>query len=365
MSARSSIAISVVLLGTVACGGTAPTSGPPTAAGPTSAAASTKAPTAAPTVSPAPTRLVGVFPNADGSTFVGLPTRFGHAQPGAGRIWGVLQYGEDTRDIVRIDPETFDIQVLVDDLPVLANPVHGVAFSGSFWLSSWDKSSVEQYDLATGELIREIKVGLHPIEPVVAYGDVWTLDHHGDSVTRIDVDTGEAQSIQMPGSLPLQVTPVSDDLMLVNGVSPTTYVIDPDQMEFVDTYQPSGCYEAPGWHASAIDGRLWRKRCDVDEVAILDARTGEVLETFPSPIHASIEPLVVDGIWWFPTAAEYDAGLFTLAGFDPETREIVGTWQHTASITEGWAFAGLNAWWRWGNEGILGVPADTLRAAVE
>jgi hypothetical protein len=362
MSARSGVAISILLLSAAACGTSQPVPSPTlgrAATAPPTAPASSR-----PTLVPRPTRAVGVFPNADGSTFVGTPTLLNLAQPGDGAIWGSLRDPGVGTDVVRIDPDTLEFEVFLQGLPILPNPVGGVAANGSFWLGSYDRSSFTQYDIETGKVVREIKVGRNPVEPVVAYGDLWTPNHNGDSVTRIDVETGDARSISLPGARPLQITAVADDLMLVNGPSPTTFVVDPQRMKLVGTYEPSGCYEAPGWTASAFQGQLWRKRCGVDEVAILDPRTGKVLESFDAPIHASLAPLVVDGIWWFPTAADNVAGNFALAGLDPGTREIVGSWKYPASISEGWAFAAFDSWWRWGDEGILRVPADTLRASM-
>jgi hypothetical protein len=383
MAARSTSSMVVALFVAAACNPAAPALTPPTVApserapyqthgpaAPTSAATSTAPTRTGPPATPKPPPSVDVVTNPDGSTFIGLPGTFGFAQPGQpaeGGIWGIHQVPDFVRDVVRIDARTFETTVLVADLRVLPNPIHGVAVDGSFWLSSWDKSAVDQYAIDTGELVRSIPVGDHPIEPVFAYGAIWTLDHHGDSVTRIDAATGEGQTLWMPESLPLRLTPVADDLLLVNGASPRTYMVDPERMEALGTYELAGCFEThAGWFATAIDGYLWRQRCNADEVAILDPRTGALVDTFPSPVDPSIAPLVVDGIWWFPTTTRYEADTpFSLAGLDPESRKIVGTWTATTRLTEGWAFAAFDAWWRWGKEGLLRIPADILRASVQ
>ena len=285
------------------------------------------------------------------------------AQPGYGAIWGIFQH-DGVRDLVRLDPQTLEFETVVGGLPILVHPVAPVAANGFIWLASDPGGTVQQYDAATGELVREITTGPIGVEPVVAYGDVWTLNHRGDSVTRIDVDTGDTRSVQLPGARPLLLTPVDDELLLVSDPGPTTWVVDPERMELIGTYEAAACYDEPGWLGSAFDGVLWRKRCNEDVVDVLDPRTGKVLDTFESPVHANLDPLPVDGILWFTTEADNTRGYLGLAGLDPRTREIVATYQATERITEGWAFAAFDAWWRWGDEGVLRVPADTLRAAA-
>jgi len=363
MTARFRLATSVLVLTLAACdaaspGGSQPTAGTedPTA----SPAAASVAPTRPPaSAAPGPWSSPGASVNADGSVRITPPTLFDFAQPGDdGAVWGILQYAGVGREIVRLDPESYEFRTVVDGLPILPNPVAPVALNGSIWLVSWDKSSVTQYDAGSGELIREIKVGTNPIEPVVAYGDVWTINHNSDSVTRIDSETGEVfPPIDLPDSHPLSITVVTDDLMLVNGPGPTTFVVDPLQMTTIGTYESAECFE----RSAAIDGRLWSKRCGKDEIAILDPRTGRVLDAFDSPAvpHYPYLPLVVDGVMWLPAAA--DTGRFGVVGLRPDTHEAVGAYEVPAEIREGWAFAAFDSWWRWGWEGLLRVPADTLR----
>jgi hypothetical protein len=300
--------------------------------------------------------------NPDGSVWIRTEAVFSFAQPGDGAIWGILQYGRVSREIVRMDVETYEIEAVVTGLPILPNPVAPVVVSGSIWLVSWDKSSVTQYDAETGEMIREIKVGEHPIEPVAAYGDVWTINHDGDSVTRIDSKTGEAHpSIDLPDSHPLSITVVADDLMLVNGPSPTTWVVDPGRMELIGTYEPSQC--VTDRRGMVVSGHQWLKACERDEILIVDPRTGEALESFASPV-IPYPPLYVNGNMWLPTAADNGPDTFALAGLDPNSYKVLAEYAQPAAIHEGSTFAAFDSWWRWGDEGLLRIPADTLREAA-
>src|SRR5215210_6507867 len=338
----------------------------PSIAAPTTSAATagvsrSPSPSGTPTLTPRPT---SPLVNADGSVWITPPVLFDFASPGDGSIVGILQEPAVGRDIVRIDPATNTIETVISGLPILPNPVSPVTANGYIWLASWDKSSVTQYDAATGEMIREIEVGEHPIEPVVAYGDVWTINHEGDSLTRIDVETGEAHPpIDLPGSIPLWVAPVADDLMLAGGPGQTIFLVDPERMQVTASYVPAECF---GDRRAVIDGELWVRLCDTDEIAIVDPRTGEAIDSFESAA-LPYPPLVVDGNIWLPSAgssSKSNPGSFQLVGLDPETYAVVGEYEQAADINEGSVFAEFDFWWRWGWEGLLRVPADTLREAT-
>lgn len=352
------------------CAGAPATSPTPIPTTPTATVQATAAPTpqVSATVAPSPAATATAAPvtvNADGSVFIRPPLKFDFAQPGDGAIWGLLQEPGVGQNIVRIDPVTYEIETVVTGLPFLPNPVSPVAHNGSIWLASWDKSSVTQYDAETGDEIREIEVGFHPIEPVVAYDDVWTLNHHGDSVTRIDSHSGEAYpAIDLPGAGPLSLTVVSDELMLVQGPGPLIYAVNPREMTVLGHYDDPVCFEERGASRGAmVAGTLWRKYCDSDEVAIVDPATGQVVESFESPA-IPYQPLVVDGNLWMPFAADNGPGIFGLIGLHPVTHEEIGRYEQDLTIREGSSVVSFDSWWRWGWEGLLRVPADTLRAAV-
>jgi len=369
----SVLALAVALL--AACGSSPPaaSSSPPLSRpSPTAAADATGMPlaSAAPTASPAPASAtpapISPIVNADGSVWIRPPAFFDFAQPGDGAVWGILQESGVGREIVRIDPATNEIEVVVSGLPILPNPVSPVAANGFIWLGSWDKNSVTQYDAETGEMIREIDVGLRPIEPVVAYGDVWAINHNGDSLTRINVQTGEPYPpLDLPDSLPLWITPVSDDLMLAGGPGPTVYLVDPQRMKVTGSYEATEHFEQrANVRGAVIDGLQWLKRSNLDEIAIVDPRTGEVLDSFESEA-IPYPPLIVDGNIWLPSVGDNsNVGKFQLVGLDPETHEVVGQYEQPSDINEGSVFADFDSWWRWGDGGLLRVPSDTLREAL-
>jgi hypothetical protein len=339
-------------------------------------AAATRSPVVTPTASAAPspsrttvvastapsaTAAIGATVNPDGSVWIRPPAQFDFGSPGEGAVWGVLQQPGVGRTIVRIDPVSYEIEPVVDGLPILPNPVAPVTHNGSIWLVSWDKSSVTQYDAETSELIREIDVGLHPIEPVVAYGDVWAINHEGDSLTRIDAETGEAYAaIDIPDSVPLAITPIDDELMIVTGPSQTHYLVNPDTMEMTGSYEPAECFA----NGAMVGEEYWVKICERDEIAIVDPATGDVLDSFEARALPAT-PLVVDGNVWMPFGAENGPGIFGLVGLDPQTHAVVGEYEQQANIREGSAFTAFGSWWRWGWDGLLRIPAETLRDAVQ
>jgi hypothetical protein len=368
MPARSSVLITVLLVIVAGCG-PVPAAGTRAPVGSPTGSAASNHPGAttgsSPTTEPSPTPRVGAFPNPDGSAMVSLPARFGFAEPGDGRIWGILQYEGVGRDVVRIDPDTYELEAVVRGLPIRPNPVAAVVVNGSIWLVGDAAGSVTQYDATSGAVIRKIAAG-PSIEPVAAYGDVWTIDHDGDSITRIDSETGvPSPAIELPpGSKPLTITVVADDLMLVNGPdgSPTTWMVDPQQMKLIGTYDSTGCLKHYGHIGAAIDGLVWRQNCERTAVTIIDPRTGKRLKSFASPV-APYPPLYVDGDLWLPVTGG-SPGTAGLALVDPDTHEVVRTYEQSARFHEGWWFAAFDSWWRWGDEGLLRIPAQTLREAT-
>lgn len=276
-------------------------------------------------------------------------------------LWGIVQ--DSARHVVRVDPETYEVKKVVTGIPIRPNPHLPIVADGFIWLVG-PLDTVTQYDAVTGRKIRDIKVGKVPVEPIVAFGDVWTVNHEGDSVSRIDTATGNTRTIDLPGSHPLTMTVVADDLIVVNGPGPIFYPADPTQMQPVgSTYQPGACFTFRGVLGYGIDGRAWLKPCDKDEIVLVDPRTGTVTDTFASPAFP-YPPLVVDGIPWFPNAESNSRGPFRLFALDPTTHKVVATYEQPTDIIDGWVFAAFDSWWRWGNGGLLRVPADTLRAAA-
>jgi hypothetical protein len=368
MPARSFATITILLVIIVGCGSAGSGGSPSPAGSPTAPPASSRATATArpsPMTTPSPTTRVGVFPNPDGSVLVRLPGKFGFAQPGDDGIWGIVENPGVGRDVVRIDPETYRVEAIVEGLPIKPDPIAPVVLNGSIWLVD-GIAHVTQYDAATGEFIREIGVG--GVEPVVAYGSVWTIDHYDDSVARIDPETGEASSIELPGSRPLTITVVSDDLMLVNGPqgSPTTtWLVDPTQMKLVGTHKATGCFKQYGQIGTAIEGQVWRRYCGTDEVTIGDPRTGEILESFHSPA-CPYPPLYVDGSMWLPSGPEPCSDTTRgLVALNPETRDVVGTYELPAEVrVGGWWFAAYDSWWYADADGLVRVPSDTLRDAT-
>ena len=363
MSTRSNVAITFMLVIVVGCGSAASGGSPAPVGTPVGSATPSRAEE---TIRPSPTARVGAFPNPDGSVEVRLPAAFGFAQPGDGGIWGILERRGVGRDVIRIDPGTYRVETLVHDLPIKPDPIAPVVLNGSIWLVD-GIAHVTQYDAATGEVIREIGVG--GVEPVVAYGSVWTIDHSYDAVTRIDPETGEASSIELPGSRPLTITVVSDDLMLVDGPEgnpTTTWLVDPTQMKLLGTHEATGCFKQYGQIGTAIDGQVWRRYCGTYEVTIADPRTGEILDSFHSPA-CPYPPLYVDGNMWLPSGPEPCSDMTRgLVALDPETHDVVGAYELPADVrVGGWWFAAFDSWWYSHREGLVRVPADTLRNALD
>lgn len=330
-----------------------PTIGPD----PSGTPAASRAPS--PTSAPSPPASVP-SPSAtpdEGSIPIGEPGQvLAHLLVGDDALWGVSEKG-NSRTILKVDPETNTVEAVVEGLPRLPNPIHGMAVNGSLWITSWDRGVVTEYDAATGEELSEHPVGLHPIEPVYAFGDLWTLNHNGGSVSRIDTQAKEVVATIQLGdgtSQPLWAT-AGGDLLWVVAVTETIYGIDPQSNEVAREIQ-TGIPRLTG--VGYFADRLLASSSGVPGVTQFDPLTGENLGPFELPVSGS--PLEVDDRLWFaaPSGGDYVERLVAL---DAESLEVVDQFVLPGRFSAGTLAVAFNSFWVSGREGTVRVPAEALR----
>jgi outer membrane protein assembly factor BamB len=301
--------------------------------------------------------------NPDGSVWISQGAG-GFVMTGDDAIWAIFDNGS-TRDIVRIDPATNEMETALS-VPRLPNPITAVGVGDFVWVASWDRGSVTQYDEQTGEEIAEHPVGTHPVEPIYAYGDIWTTAIHSNQVARIDAETADVELLEMdPSGEPIGMTMVRDDRALIGNAGKSPYVINPQTMAVLGVFDPhvaSGCWP----RIAAIEGQLWMDNCTLDDpLVIVDLDTGEELGEVDSPVTADA-PLFVDDLMWMPREINNELGHRdgqNWVGIDHVTHELVAEYAAASRFTEDGYAVGFDSLWMFGHEGILRIPADTLRDA--
>jgi hypothetical protein len=276
-------------------------------------------------------------------------------------VWGVADR-PDGREIFRIDPATNEVTTVVTGLPVLPNPIHGMAVNGSIWISSWDADSVTQYDAATGLEVATVPVGQSPIEPVYAYGDVWTLNHHGGSVSRIDVEAETVAATIDVAELgrggPLTADAGGGFLWVAAPNTPAVVAIDPETNAVARTIElDTAC--TPG--VSYFGDALWVRGCP-GGVQILDPETGEQLGHSGTEMPTSEGRLEVGDRAWIPGPIG-PAGSVTFVAVDPDSSEVVDEFELATSFEEDLrTTVGFGSMWLYsGASGhVVRLPVSTL-----
>jgi hypothetical protein len=270
-------------------------------------------------------------------------------------LWGIAQQ-DGARSIVRLDPVSNSVETVVEGLPVLPNPIHGMAANGSLWISSWDKSVVTEYDAESGAEIAEHPVGLHPIEPVYAFGDIWTLNHDGGSVSRIDT---AAKEVAATLELGLGEEPIwahaGGGLLWVVGVTSTVYGINPETNTVSRTVE-TDLEDLVG--VAHIANRLWLRSFGDDTTKLFDPDSGESLGPLDQPVRGA-QPLELNGRLWLPRVSGGDY-VDALVAIDPQSLEIVDEFELGERFSEGEYTVAFDSIWVSGREGIMRVPAEAL-----
>jgi hypothetical protein len=318
----------------------------------------TPEPSATPTASTTPTTSTTPEPVATpdvGFIAIGEPGQVRGLLAGDDALWGVSESG-DSRSIFKVDPQSNEVETVVEGLPRLPNPIHGMAVNGSLWMTSWDESAIIEYDPTTGEELAEYPVGLHPIEPVYAFDDVWSLDHHGGTVSHMDTRAREVVTIEVGDRAPTpRGATAGGDLLWVVGLTEVIYGIDPQTnavAQEIDTDIP--CLMGVGYFAD----RLIVSSCEVPGMAQFDPVTGESLGPLELP---GVPQLEVDGRLWLvaPSSGDYVERLLAL---DAQTLEEVDEFVLPGRFTAGTVAVAFDSFWVSGREGTVRIPADALRA---
>lgn len=227
-------------------------------------------------------------------------------------------YVQSEGHIVRLDPDTHAATLLVDGL----SPAFGLnAGYGSVWASREgpDRGWIERFDAASGAKTAEIEVGLLPVESITAFDSIWVPNDHSGTVSRIDPATDSVvQEIEVSppgGGGPVSLAAGADMIWSVSASENTITQIDPASNEVVRElplpYRPC--------RVGYASGRVWAAYCDLRQVLVFDALSGEQLGELDGP------PIAIDGgPAWLATYYRGDDD-FLLSEIDLATLEIRDT----------------------------------------
>ena len=194
-----------------------------------------------------------------------------------------------------------------------------VTVSGdSAWLANVG-TGITRYDLATGEMLGEIKTNDICLAMDEGFGSLWAGDCVDNTLLRIDVATGElVATINLPfASIPGESSvAVGDDSvwMLSTGTQPDLVRIDPATNEVADVFPaPSGAAAV-----RAGDGSLWISRAHAGQLLRVDPATGEELAAIDVAPESVFLALGEGGVWTMGSTGE-------VVHVDPATNSVVAT----------------------------------------
>jgi hypothetical protein len=130
---------------------------------------------------------------------------------------------------------------------------------GSIWGTNYDGGRVDRHDLASGELVAEIRTGPGPDGITVHDGSVWVVNHGADWLSRIDPESGEATQIRLgtAGRAMAGVVPAWDLIWVTGPFARALLGIDPSTDELVKTV-PVPMYPCS---VGYVVDRLWVGAC--------------------------------------------------------------------------------------------------------
>jgi YVTN family beta-propeller protein len=270
-------------------------------------------------------------------------------------VWGTV-YEATERSVVRIDPGTNATTTVVGPLPPAQ--IASIGVGGTVWVADWDTSSITGYDIATGDAVAELPVGLHPIEPVAAFGDLWSLDHHGGTVTRIDTETRTVEAtitVGAPGERgPNSAAAGGGLLWVVTPNTPVVVAIDPETSTIARRLRldEDTCVSA----VSYVADRVWLRECEISRVIVLDPRSGEHLGVVDAV--ALGVPLEITGDAWVVTRlpGQTSSGL---AKVDPDSLQIIDEFE-TGVRNEPLLFVAFDSLWIVAGPQVTRVPLATV-----
>jgi hypothetical protein len=153
-----------------------------------------------------------------------LPGNPGSVAVSAGAVWVGLVFGDKAPDqLLKIDPNTGQT------LATVAYPfgIAGLATSPSaVWVLDRRRSSVQRADLATGNVVRTLRVGNNrSLDIAYSAGSLWITTPGDDTVSRVVTATGTPIPISV-GRHPSQIAVDGDSVYVTNVNSSDLYEID-------------------------------------------------------------------------------------------------------------------------------------------
>jgi streptogramin lyase len=194
-----------------------------------------------------------------------------------------------------------------------------VTVSGdSAWLANVG-TGITRYDLATGEMLGEIKTNDICLAMDEGFGSLWAGDCVDNTLLRIDVATGElVATINLPfASIPGESSvAVGNDgvWMLSTGTQPDLVRIDPATNEVADVFPaPSGAAAV-----RAGDGSLWITRPHGGQLLRVDPATGEELAAIDVAPESVFLAFGEGGVWTMGSTGD-------VVRVDPARNSVVAT----------------------------------------
>ena len=248
--------------------------------------------------------------------------------------------------VFRIDPQSNEATPVIDGL----TPPFGfnVGF-GSAWISRADEDAprgwIERYDLASGELVATIDVGLMPLETLTAFGSIWVPNHHSSSVSRIDPATNEVvATIEVEDGFgdPYAVAAGENLVWTTSPNGGHVNGIDPATNQVVEEVTGSGCALV-----AAVGRVWWFSSCEPGSVRFFEQADPSAIQSIDSPPGGM--PLS-DGTNLWAAATSPDSGNLLLTSLDPDTLEFGETLDTGVTEPAAWAMGFGTLWVSSGSE---------------
>ncbi|MDP8903751.1 MAG: YncE family protein [Chloroflexota bacterium] len=214
------------------------------------------------------------------------------------QVWAAARNGFSDRRLVRIDPATNSV---VQEIPVQRHPYSMLILDGRAWLGDFEGNVVSVVDLATGELVEEVRLGDGPVQIDDGFGAVWGRSSR--EMARVDVQTFEVTRYQVPG----RAIYVSVGETGVWSASPEGGIFklssDGELLVHIES-------EPEPVRTAVMDGFVYVGsqfyEPDRMEIMRIDEASGEVVDRIPFPYGVTELMSAAAGSLWVPAGGEED-----------------------------------------------------------
>ena len=255
-------------------------------------------------------------------------------------------------------PEIQDIEEAgALDIDTSGNADWVTVAGGSAWLANVG-TGITRYDLATGDVLGEIKTNDICLAMDEGFGSLWAGDCVDKTLLRIDLSTGAlVATIILPfDSIPAESSvAVGDDgvWMLSTGTRRDLVRIDPTTNAVADTFPaPRGATAV-----RAGDGSLWVTRAYAGQLLRVDPATGEELAEIDVAPESTFLALGEGGVWTMGSTGE-------VVHVNPATNSVVATIPTGGQVDHGDVAAGGGYVWARLSESLFAKIDPTTDTVV-